>query len=420
MLGHKVLAFNTAHTGDADVADVGSASVLGVLTFAGIVVAILTQPFAGWLSDRWRGQAHRRLMFMVAGSIVAVLGLVLIAQAFTFLSLLLGLIVLQFGLNTAQAPWQALIPDHVPVSQRGMASGLKALFDLIAAIVGRLVAGSLIAGTEHWGQAAVLATIALPIFALMLTLLISAGVVMRLPTLAPFQNQQPLSTAQTTPDQSTFHPLHPFDPSPSFLRWCLNRLFFWSAFIASTTFLLFIAIAVLGMREAEAQRYIGRLTVIIGLALFAVFLPAGWLADHVGRVPLIIAGGILAGVGVGAISFTRDLTVITGLGVLIGLGVGLYLSGSLALLTDIVPAQGTAHMLGLANIATASGSGLARLCGGFLVDGINTLTMSTSNGYVLLLRIAAGLFLLSAVVMLRGRRRPVSPVQSSPPRRHPV
>jgi MFS family permease len=403
LLGHKVLALA--------VADWQRASTLGSLTFVGILVAVLAQPLAGWLSDHWRGQHHRRLVFMLVGSSIAILGLGLMAYAATFGGLLLSLVILQFGLNTAQSPWQALIPDHVPPQQRGFASGLKALFDLTAAIVGRLAAGTLIAQTDTWGQSALLATVALPIIALLLVLLINALALSHLPSLTkPITNKQSTNN-QSTNNQSTNLP---------FLRWCLNRLFFWCAFIASTAFLLFVAIDVLGLRQAEAQRYISQLTVVIGLALFGVFLPAGWLADRVGRAPLIIAGGVLAAVGVGAISFTRNLSLITALGILIGLGVGLYLSGSLALLTDIVPAQRAARYLGLANIATASGSGLARLCGGFFVDGVNAATASSSEGYVLLLRIAAGLFLLSAFVMLRWPRLPISPISPAPAQRHEV
>jgi MFS family permease len=93
------------------------------------------------------------------------------------------------------------------------------------------------------------------------------------------------------------------------------------------------------------------------------------------------------------VSLTRDFGVMTTGGALIGAGVGVYLIADWALITEIVPRAEAARYIGVANIATAGGSAIARLAGGTLIDGINAAAYSTSIGYFTLYAIAAGLFL---------------------------
>ena len=64
------------------------------------------------------------------------------------------------------------------------------------------------------------------------------------------------------------------------------------------------------------------------------------------------------------------------------------------------PQSEAARYLGIANIATCIGSGVARLLGGVLIDPINKLLGSSSSGYLLLFTLATICFLVSALVIL--------------------
>jgi MFS family permease len=88
-------------------------------------------------------------------------------------------------------------------------------------------------------------------------------------------------------------------------------------------------------------------------------------------------------------------------GGILGLSVGVFLTASWALATQIVPALQAARMLGLANIATAAGSGLARLTGGLIIDPVNRATGSASAGYFLLFGLAGLAFLAGTAAILR-------------------
>ena len=166
------------------------------------------------------------------------------------------------------------------------------------------------------------------------------------------------------------------------------------------TFLLFYAIDVIQLSEADAQRYIGQVSTLLGAALVAVSILAGWITDRVGRKPVVIASGLIAALGTVLVLLTRDLNMITVAAAIIGLGVGAFLSANWALVTDIVPRNEAARYLGIANIATAGGSAVARFAGGALIDTLNAALGSTSAGYLVVYAMAAVLFASSAVAIL--------------------
>jgi MFS family permease len=155
------------------------------------------------------------------------------------------------------------------------------------------------------------------------------------------------------------------------------------------------------MAEAEAQQFVGNMSTVIGLVLLVVTLPSGWLADRVGRKPLVAASGLVAAAGTGMVLVVRTPGLITAAGALIGLGVGVFLSANWALVTDLVPAGEAARYLGIANIATAGGSGLARLIGGSLIDPLNRLFDSPSAGYLTLYALTMIAFLVGTLAITR-------------------
>ena len=416
VLSHKVLALAPGRPNTA----------LGLATFAGLVVVSVAQPLVGVLSDRTRSRWGRRLPYIIVGALVAAPCLYLIALAPSLAWVVAGLLILQLAASTVQGPWQALIPDLVPAGQRGRAAGLKALLDILALVAGRQVAGWLVGQAPAWGDLALVAAVSVPVvvfvIALMLTVRGTRESITRQTT--PVESRGQADDGRRTTDFQDVASgkgtvgLHETTllqalartfavdvrAHPAFVWWFANRLLFWMAFIALTTFLVFYMIDVGGLEAAEAQRYVGTLSVVLGAALVAVTLPSGWLADRLGRQPIVAAAGLIAAAGTGLLMVSRDLSVITAAGLIVGLGVGLFLSANWALVTDIVPRAEAARYLGLANIASAGGSALARLLGATLIDPVNQALGSNTAGYTLLYGVAAVLFVLSAVVSLRLRK----------------
>lgn len=382
VLGHKVL----------ELVPDGRNTALGFTTFAGLIVAILVQPVVGVLSDRTTSRLGRRLPYFIAGTAMTVACLYFIAFAPTLAALVAGTLLIQLATNTVQGPWQALIPDQVPETQRGRAAGLKAMLDILALVIGRLVAGQLVGLYPQLGQAAVAAAVSVPSLVFVIALgVTAAGAPDTRDAAAPSRTLRQAFAVLFSVD---------FKSHPEFGWWFANRFLFWAGFIALNTFLLFYAIDVIGLPQAEAQRYIGNLSTLLGVALVAVSIPTGWITDRVGRKPIVALAGLVAGLGTTALLFTRDLGVITLGAVVIGVGVGAFLSANWALVTDIVPRAEAARYLGIANIATAGGSAVARFAGGALIDALNTATGAATGGYLALYSIAAVLFIGSALVIL--------------------
>ncbi len=379
VLGHKVL----------ELVPEAKNTFLGMATAAGLLVAILWQPIIGSISDRTRSPWGRRAPYFVLGTILAMVSLYMVALA-PFVSLLLvGVLALQLASNTVQGPWQALIPDQVPRWQRGTASGLKAAFDILAFVVGRRVAGLLVADDQVLAAVGIAAGVY--ILALIVTLLSSRE--------KPFVEDRESRIPIQEHIIKAF--LIDWKAHPGFKWWFLNRALFWGGSIALNTFMLFYMIDVVHMTEAYAQRFVANIFTALGLALFLVTLPSGWLSDRIGRRPLVVFSGALAAFGTTGFLFARSELALVVIGIVIGLSVGIFLSANWALVTDIVPRREAARYLGIANIATAGGSAVARFLGGIMIDPINTVTGTSSVGYFVLYSLAIISFIVATLAILK-------------------
>ena len=94
---------------------------LGLLTFAGLILAMAVQPIVGAISDRSGFRWGRRRPYILLGTIMAILFLPGIGLCGSYVAIFVIFCLLQISSNTAQAPYQAFIPDLVPEGKRGAA-----------------------------------------------------------------------------------------------------------------------------------------------------------------------------------------------------------------------------------------------------------------------------------------------------------
>jgi len=380
LYGHKILqlAPNNPNT------------LLGITTAAGSALVILLAPIVGSLSDRTRSRLGQRLPYFLAGVPVMIVAILGVGLAPTIAVFVLSVLLYRFGDNLIFTPWLALYPDAVPPHQRGLASGVKSFVDILAVLIGRLVAGELLSRTPQWGSTAVWATMTVPMAVLLLAALVTWLAMHGLPRVR--------GAGKTEKLWATYRVSFHFDwrKQKDFTWWLINRFFFWTAFIILSTFLLLFVIDVIGLPEADAQRYLGRLSLVLGGAILLVAVPAGRLADRWGRKPLVVFACALASLGTLLVLFIRDTNWLFLAGGMIGIGAGIYLSANFAQLTDIVPVKEAGRFLGLANIAGAAGGALGRLLGGLLIDPLNRLSGDHATGYISMYALAAVLFAASA------------------------
>jgi MFS family permease len=116
------------------------ATLLGLLTLAGLLLGALVQPAAGTLSDRWKPVLGRKGTIGI-GLALCLISLFLFARSTHLAGFILGYILIQVSASLAQAGQQGLIPDLVDESRRGLASGLNGFMDLTGAMLGFVLLG---------------------------------------------------------------------------------------------------------------------------------------------------------------------------------------------------------------------------------------------------------------------------------------
>jgi MFS family permease len=110
-------------------------TAFGVMRTAGLIIALLVQPAMGLLSDRSLSRFGRRRPFLFVGVLLEMVCFAAIAFSWNYASLLIAILLIQFAGNISHGALQGLIPDLVPESQRGRASALKAIFELLPLVL---------------------------------------------------------------------------------------------------------------------------------------------------------------------------------------------------------------------------------------------------------------------------------------------
>jgi Na+/melibiose symporter-like transporter len=366
---------------------------LGLLTFAGLMLAIVVQPIAGAISDRSGFSWGRRRPFILGGTLVAMLFLAGIGWASSFIAIFAIYCLLQIASNTAQGPYQAFIPDLVPQGKRGLASGVKGFLEIgggvallypIAIFMGRYSASE-----EGW---------------LWLALAVLGAVLLAAMVITIF-------TVREKPGQGGAQP--PLLPSiyksfkiklsenRDFIWFIASRLFIMMAFTTIQTFALYFLMDVVGV--ADPATATARFSIIAIIGMLVVAYPAGRLSDRIGRRPIAFAAGMLGALSILLIYLSgQNFTFIMLCGGMMGIAFGAFMSSNWALATDLVPKGEEARYLGLTNLATAGGAALARLIGP-LIDFGNSY--SPNLGYSIMFLACFIYFGVGSLLLLKIRRR---------------
>jgi Na+/melibiose symporter-like transporter len=344
----------------------------------GTLVAIIWQPIVGGVSDRTVTRWGRRRPFIAAGTAGDLLFLAGIALSGSYWWVVVLYFLLQFASNTAQAPYQGLLPDVVPETQRGEASGYYGVANLVGIASGTVGAGLLLA---HFGRGAAIFSITLVLVTTMLAtvLFVPDRVV---PHERHFQSARELLT-------KTFGV--PFR-NRAFVWLMVSRLLIFMGFGGLQNYAYFYFDNVFFHHDARATAIAA--STLLGIAIGVAALvswPASRVSDRIGRRPLIFAAGLFGAVGSLVLVFSHyqwipdpivvplatflkvpDLAAQATLtGVVIGVGLGVFFSVDWAFIQDIIPPHEGGLYMGFSNIATAGAGIMAVAVGGPLLDLFN-------------------------------------------------
>jgi MFS family permease len=255
--------------------------------------------------------------------------------------------------------------DRVPHQQLGVASSIKVFLDLASLVAASLVAGRLIANGQSGTTLVLLVILGLLVASTAVTILFTRE--------EPSDDRAAIHSAVQTRPETT-------GPNDSSSYWWLigQRAAFLLGVYGLQAFGQYYIQDALDL--ANAPREAGNLLAIIGVGTIALVLAGGMLADRLGAKRLLYLSSALGGSGMLLMAFTTDLRGLYASGIIVGAGIGLFLTSNWALANRIAPLHQAGKFLGLTNLATAGAAALARLEGPF-VDILNSAQPGEWWGY---------------------------------------
>jgi MFS family permease len=427
-------------------------TALGSLRTAGLLIAMIAQPAFGLLSDHNKSRFGRRRPYILIGVLLDIVVLSIIAMVTSYPALVISMMLLQLTSNISHGPLQAIIPDLVPEEQRGVSSGIKAVFELIPLIVvGYFIAGLVSQGYFDWAM--LVTAISMLVIMLIFVVLVKeqpldqkpdtpfwppmvrvlvmifgslagvivgllvGGIVGGLAGIAAWLVQGEewariigvslgglaamicaitagvwggvrLAAGKQVNGQ-------PVSRAP-FTWWVINRLFFLAAITSLQGFAPFFFMYAFHLDREAAVGMTGGLMTMVGIFTLLTALPGGWISDRIGRKRVIGISTIMAGLATIVLLSTvwyPSITVVYVLGSLLGLATGLFMSSNWAMGASIVPPDEAGRFLGIANLAGAGAGIVGAGMGGPIADYLNNI--SSGLGYFVLFASYAVLFFLS-------------------------
>ena len=432
-------------------------TALGGMRTAGLVIAMLVQPAMGILSDRSTSRFGRRRPFIFVGVMLDLVFLTLIAVATGYWFLLAAVLLFQFSSNISHGALQGLIPDLAPEEQRGVASAVKSIFELLPLVLLGITIAPLVGAGRL--NLAFIATGAILLILMLLTMVlvketplkekpdiplapsmlrvlgmlagIALGAVIGLAAglvvgglcalvVWPIAGQQSAVTlgiavggvvamasacvaAVWAGTLATIG--KPVLRKPSFSWWVVNRLMFLAAVTSLQGFAPYFFMYTFDITREAAASMTGTLLTVVGVFTLLSALPSGWLSDRIGQQQLVALSGWLAVAGTTIILFNiwvPNLLLIYLAGCILGLGTGLFVTTNWALGTRLVPAVEAGRYLGVSNLAGAGAGMIGTGIGGPVADQLNLRVPGL--GYFVIFAGYGVLFLLS-ILSLRGIQR---------------
>src|SRR5579864_1625794 len=363
-------------------------TAIGVTLGLGGLLAMTVPPIVGAWSDRLNTRFGRRRPIMVVGTLLTIPGLLLLMTAGSYAQIVAGYVIIQFFFNGAQAAYAGIIPDVVPAQQVGKASGFLATMTQLGIGGGLGVAGLMTGNRLIYLVMGAVATLSL-----IPTLWAARAEGMTRLDPPP---RRPLGQAV----RSFLRPLHEGD-----FAWVIfTRLMVSSGITVVLYFLVnFFKDVVLAPTTSDAA---GKFTSNWELVVVLTALPFGFfggqISDRVGRRKIFVylAGAAQAFVALTFIVFfPKAIPFVFALGIVYGVGYGLYFAVDWALACDTLPDKTkSAKDMGLFHIALSMPQAFLPLFGGALIDFLNH-TSGGNTGYRVVFA-SAVVFLFIGTVMV--------------------
>ncbi|MDA3630412.1 MFS transporter [Saccharopolyspora oryzae] len=363
---------------------------VGALALAlgiGALLAVISNPLFGYLSDRTTSRFGMRRPWLIIGVFGGTAGLLVVAFATTTTMVVLGWCLTQVLFNAALAAMVALLPDQIPPERRGFVSALMGVCYPISMIGGSYVAQAVAGLPAFWMF--LLPAIAAPITVVVLCTVLHDRRLAR-------EDRTPF-TASDIVRMFSFRPRH----NPAFAWSCLMVFLLSIGVSTFTTYLVYYLSDVLGVASGD----VAHTAFVVNLIAFGIALPAsmvgGWMTDRLGRRGLMMIGSaIMIALALVVMTVFKTVPALYVSAAIAGVGLGGYFCGHFAVPAAVLSGDGeAAREMGIVNIALTLPSSLVPVYAPALLS----FASSTSTNYPLLFASGVVACLLAIPVTRRIR-----------------
>lgn len=382
-----------------------------------------TRALIGFRSDQERAKGNWRMPYLVLGAMLTYGGLATAPFSLILLSgdgsltfwpamivCLAIFLAYGIGVNVVETIYLATVSDITPARERGRVLATLWAMLVLGTVVGALVIGQLLLDYSHYRLIQVMQG--------------SAVVFIALTFVSMYGQERLRPNGQLVDHVEGSVPIR--ETLPGSLRMLAGQPLLLGLFAV-----LFIATLGFATHDVLLEPYGGqvlgmsvtattRLTAWWGGAMLIAIAFAGWLLwRRVSPVLLIMLGGMLGALGFLTVSLAGGVQAVdqfrSGVA-LIGMGRGMFIVGSLALIMSLVDAHHAGLFLGLWGVMQALAQGIGTIAGGLTRDIAQALSGSTLMGYTLVYSASASFLTLAVVlvVILRLERRVRSGAVRSP------
>ncbi|GAA3939263.1 MFS transporter [Microbacterium soli] len=352
---------------------------LAIVTTTSFIFTLFAQPIAGALSDRTRSRFGRRAPWMVLGAVVGAIFLFGLGSLTDILWITVFWVIIQVALNFLQAPLTTITADRFPRSRRGTASAMMGLGMQLGMTVGVMLAAALGAqigiGYSTFGAGVLVITV--------LFVLVNRDWSSKDSAVEPFRWAQFFAGFWINPRRH-----------PDFFWAFTARFLLILGYFVVMTYQLYLLTDYIGMSLTAGQGAVVTLTLAALLPTVVAILVSGWWSDRVGRrkVFIYVASAVMV-VGLLMPLLMPSMTGMILMSVINGIGFGLYSSVDAALMTEVLPSEGTAagKDLGILNVATNIPQALS--------PAIAAVIITSLGGYAMLFVFAMVFVVLAAIAV---------------------
>lgn len=352
-------------------------TLIGVVMALDNVLALIMLPMFGKFSDKTKTRLGKRMPYILGGTVVAVVCVMLLPIAERIHSLLLfffGLGMVLLAMATYRSPAVALMPDVTPKSLRSQAN---AVINLMGSAGGMLMLFTMqmLLPKAHDGE---YRPDYLPIYVVLAVVmsLCVATLLWKVKENACAQEAQHLDAAYGSPsadEKDTSKEVISAEMSPA-----VRRSF---CFILASVFLWYMGYnaVISGFSRYATQELKGSFSMILMVCTASAilsYLPVGFVAAKIGRKKTILLGVLFLGIAFAAGGFFREVTVpLYVFFILTGMGWAFINVNSYPMVVELASGSNVGKYTGYYYTVSMAAQIITPVCSGFLMGHVGYRTL---------------------------------------------